>query len=779
LGSIKPMPAHEPLPLLPSLERKQDFLTLWHIPYPRNVFFTGREKILDDLPQALGQRKCVALSGLGGMGKTQTAIEFAYRNRALYAAVFWAKAESRDTLLADFVSIAVTLNLSSAHATEQEITVAEVKRWLETHHSWLLILDNADDLSLAKDFLPHDSQGQLLLTTRAHAFGGLAQCLSMEEMLPEEGALLLLRRAGLIANDSSLAAACQADRSVALQISQELGGLPLAIDQAGAFIEETPSTLSEYFSLYGSERGKLLADRGSLGDHPSVTVTFSLAFTKVAGTSTAAADLICLCAFLAPEAIPEEIFTDGAEVLGGDLGAAARSTLEFARTVKEAGRFSLLDRDAQCKTLEIHRLVQLVIKAGMSNSDQNNWSARAVRAVAKVFPSVEFKSWGSCQRLLPHALVCASLVGERDLEIEEAAGLLNEAARYLHERGLFDESEPLLRRALAIWETVLGPDHPHVATGLNNLALLYKGQGKYTESEPIHLRALSILEKAMGLNDPRVAASLNNLAELYRDLGKYAEAEPFHQRALAIREKTLSSEHPQVAISLNNLGLLYRDQGKYAEAELLLRRALPILEAALGSDHPRVAQCLSNLALAYDYQGKYAEAETLHGRALAIREKALDPHHPDMAHSLNNLAQSYRSQGKYTEAGPLHGRALAILEAAPGPDHPHVATSLNNLALLYRDQGRYAEAEPLLRRALGVQEKALGPDHPDIGLSLNNLALVYDGQGRNAEAAPIYRHALVILEKALGPDHPNAIIVRCNLDKNGLSGIPVNDHQKA
>ena len=379
LGSIKPMPAHEPLPLLPSLERKQDFLTLWHIPYPRNVFFTGREKILDDLPQALGQRKCVALSGLGGMGKTQTAIEFAYRNRALYAAVFWAKAESRDTLLADFVSIAVTLNLSSAHATEQEITVAEVKRWLETHHSWLLILDNADDLSLAKDFLPHDSQGQLLLTTRAHAFGGLAQCLSMEEMLPEEGALLLLRRAGLIANDSSLAAACQADRSVALQISQELGGLPLAIDQAGAFIEETPSTLSEYFSLYGSERGKLLADRGSLGDHPSVTVTFSLAFTKVAGTSTAAADLICLCAFLAPEAIPEEIFTDGAEVLGGDLGAAARSTLEFARTVKEAGRFSLLDRDAQCKTLEIHRLVQLVIKAGMSNSDQNNWAARRAR----------------------------------------------------------------------------------------------------------------------------------------------------------------------------------------------------------------------------------------------------------------------------------------------------------------------------------------------------------------------------------------------------------------
>jgi tetratricopeptide (TPR) repeat protein len=808
LGSLKPMPVREPPPPLPSLERKQDFQTLWHIPYPGNAFFTGREKILDDLRQALEKRKCVALSGLGGMGKTQTAIEFAYRHRALYTAVLWVNAEARDTLLADFASIAVALNLPSAHAKEQEVTVAEVKRWLETHPGWLLILDNADDLALAKDFFPQDSQGHLLLTTRAHALGGLAQRLTMEEMLPEEGALLLLRRAGLVANDASLAAAGHADRSVALQISQELGGLPLALDQAGAFIEETPSSLSEYFSLYRAERGKLLAERGSLGDHPPVAVTFSLAFAKVAGNSAAAADLLRLCAFLAPDAIPEEIFTDGAEELGDDLGAGDRSSLEFAKTLKEAGRFSLLERDAQSKTLEIHRLVQAVIRAGMSNTEQNEWAARTVCALAKVFPNADFENWGSCQKLLPHAQACASLLDEWDLEIQEAASLLNGAGHYLHERALFAESEPLLQRALeirqktldpdhpdvaqsfnslaalyysqgkyaeseplylralAIWEKVLGPDHPDVARGVNNLAVVYDDQGRNAESEPLHRRALAIRERALGPDHPETAGSLNNLAELYREQGKYAESEPLYLRALAIWEKALGPDHPDLARGVNNLALLYDDQGRKAEAEPLYGRALAIREKALGPDHPDLAHSLSSLAVLYYGQGKFAESEPLQLRALAIRERALGPDHPDLARGVNNLAELYREQGKYAESESLHLRALAISEKALGPDHPDVAGSVNNLAELYREQGKFAEAEPFHLRVLAIREKALVPDHPGLAQSLNNLALVYSGQGRNAEAEPLLQRALAILEKALGPDHPHALIVRANLDEN-------------
>jgi tetratricopeptide (TPR) repeat protein len=639
LGEFKPMPARESLTPLPSLERKQDFQTVWLVPYPRNPFFTGRENILDLLRQTLAKRKSAALSGFGGFGKTQTAIEYAYQYRAHYTGVFWAKAESRDQLLGDFVSIAGMLKLPSSEAKEQEVTVAEVKQFLETHAGWLLILDNADDLNLAREFLPHDPQGHVLLTTRAHALGGLAERLSIGEMQPEEGALLLLRRAGLVAKEGSLAAAKEAERSVALQISQEeLGGLPLALDQAGAFIEETPSSLTEYLSLYSTEKGKLLAERGSLGDHASVAVTFSLAFAKVEGNSAAAADLIRVCAYLAPDAIPEEVFTEGAAALGDHLGGAAGSSLEFAKVLKEAGRFSLVDRDAESKTLEIHRLAQVVIQAGMSEAEQRDWGARAVRAIEKTFPNVEYKNWGRCQRVLPHAQACASLVEKWDFAFPEAARLLNRAARYLGDRALFATTEPLYQRALAIWEKALGPEHPDVAMSLNNLAALYRNQGKYAEAEPLFQRAFAIWEKALGPEHPDVALSLNNLAVLYDNQGKYAEAEPLHQRALAIREKALGPEHPDVATSLNNLAVLYDNQGKYAEAEPLYQRALAIREKALGPEHPDVATDLNNLAWLYDSQGKYEEAEPRYQRALAIREKALGPEHPNVASSLNNLA---------------------------------------------------------------------------------------------------------------------------------------------
>jgi tetratricopeptide (TPR) repeat protein len=625
LGKVKSMP---------TLERKQDFQTVWQVPHPRNPFFTGREKILEDLVRTLGKRKSAALSGLGGVGKTQTAVEYAYTHRSQYTAVLWVKAESRGTLLADFASIAAALNLPSAAAKEQALAVAEVRRWLDTHSGWLLILDNADDLDLAKEFLPRDPQGDLLLTTRARALGGLAERLPVDEMEPEEGARLLLRRAGLADND----------RTLALQISSELGGLPLALDQAGAFIEETPCSLSEYFEIYLSEKEKLLGERGrSLGDHPSVTVTFSLAFDKTAADSAAAGDLVRLCAFLAPDAIPEEIFTKGAAELGENLGLAVANPLAFANVLKAATRFSLLDRDTENKTLDIHRLVQTVVQAGMSGTERLQWAERAVRAVERAFPQVEFANWGLCQRLLSHARACGKLIDSLGFEFREAARLLNQTAYYLRERALFVEAEPLYQFSLAILEKALGPDHPDFATGLNNLASLYDDQGKYGEAEPLYRRSLAIREQALGPDHPDVATSLNNLAEFFRNQEKYDEVEPLYRRSLAIWQKALGADHPQFATGLNNLALLYKTQGKRDEAALLYKRSLAIRERALGVNHPDVAVSLNNLAVLCENQSEYGEAEPLYQRSLAILEKALGPDHPTTIIARANLDRNRSS----------------------------------------------------------------------------------------------------------------------------------------
>ena len=218
---------------------------------------------------------------------------------------------------------------------------------------------------------------------------------------------------------------------LALELSKELGGLPLALDQAGAFIEETRRSLSEYAELYASEKAGLLAERGTLGDHPSVAVTFSLAFEKVAASSAAASDLIRVCAFLAPDAIPEEIFTAGGSELGENLGAAASNKFSFARITGDAGRFSLLDRDPATRTLGIHRLVQIVVKTGMNAQEQRDWAERVVRATSKSFPYVDFANWALCQKLIAHAQTCATLIREWDFGFAEAARLLNEAGIYL------------------------------------------------------------------------------------------------------------------------------------------------------------------------------------------------------------------------------------------------------------------------------------------------------------------------------------------------------------
>jgi tetratricopeptide (TPR) repeat protein len=767
LGTVKPMAAREVLPSMPTLARQQDFLQPWNVPIPPNPFFTGREEVLADGEKELHASGVAALTGMGGVGKTQIAAHFAHEHRDEYSAVLWASAASQETLASDFAAIASLLNLPEKDEKDQALAVAGVKCWLEANGDWLLILDNANDVATVQGFIPQSSKGHVLLTTQAQATGNI-QAIEVRDMLPEDGALLLLRRGKFVKPDAPLTAARDPDRDIAVQISSELGGLPLALDQAGAYIEETRCGLASYLDLYRQQRAELLTRRGrSSPSHPeSVAATFALSFDRVSTASLAAADLLRFCAFLHPDVVPEEIFTEGAAELGTNLSPTAADPLKLDAAFAEILKYSLLHRDADAKTLGIHRLVQEVIQDGLTKEEKGQWAERAVRAVNQAFPFVEFANWAQCERLLPQALICAELIDRWSLGSRECGRLLNQAGSYLRERARFAEGEPLCQRVLAMVQKALGPDHPDVATSLNNLAELYRARGKYAEAEPPCQRALAILEKALGPEHPLVAASLNNLAGLYHAQGKYAEADPLYLRALALREKVLGPHDPDMATSLNNLGALYRAEGRYAEAEPLYQRALAIDEKALGPNHPGVATDLNNLAGLYSDQGKYAQAEPLYRRALAIDEKALGPEHPAVATNLNNLAELYRHQGKYGQAERFSQLALAIRGKALGAEHPEVATILNNLALVYDSQGRYAEAEPLYRRALAILQKALGPEHPNVAAALNNLAALCHKQGKYAQAEPLYQRALVIDEKVLGPHHPGL-----GPDLNNLAGL--------
>jgi hypothetical protein len=292
---------------------------IWSVPYRRNPFFAAQEAILTQLRTALTVNKTAALtqratpqaiSGLGGIGKTQIALEYAYRYGQEYQAVLWAQADSREALVLAYSKLASPLDLPEKDVTDKSVVVEAVKQWLATHNHWLLILDNADEIALVDDFLPEVVPGHVSLTTRAQAHGTLAQGLAVQEMKPVKGALLLLRRAKVLAVDAALEQAPEADRTAALKLAKELGGLPLALDQAGAYIEETGCGIEGYIQRYQRQRTTHLKRRGKLvTDHPEpVATTWLLSFTKVEEVNRAAADLLRLCAFMHPDAIPEELF---------------------------------------------------------------------------------------------------------------------------------------------------------------------------------------------------------------------------------------------------------------------------------------------------------------------------------------------------------------------------------------------------------------------------------------------------------------------------------------
>ena len=746
-------------------------LAAWQVPFRRNPFFTGREAVLARLAALLGAGKAAAisqtqaLSGLGGIGKTQTAVEYAYRHRQNYQAVFWARAETRETLKADLVQAADLLALPEQQEQDQSRIVAAVKRWLNTHDRWLLILDNVEEMEIVEEILPAGAPGHLLLTTRTQSTGFIAQRLRLEEMTPAEGALFLLRRAGLLAPDAPLESSAEAQ--VAQDLARMLGGLPLALDQAGAYIEETGCLPADYLERSQRHQAALLQRRGHSREHPeSVSTTFALAFQNVQRASPAAADLLRLCAFLAADAIPEELITMGAAELGETLAPVAADSLALDEVYAVLRRYSQVRRQAESRTLTIHRLVQAVLKEDMEEAAERQWAERAVRVVSRAFPEETAERWGlehwpRCERLMPHVEVCAALIERYRFRFPAAAHLLQQAANYQDRRGQYAQAERLLEQAQALAEVHQDSDPLALADILYMLATSHWNQGRHAQAESYIRRALAIREQVLGTNHLKVADCYNQLGNILSEQEhRTPEAELMYLRALKTYEHTVGAGHFLYAHPLANLGILYQDQGRYAEAEPLFQQALTINEAHLGRQHPYVALEFHHLGQCYHFQGRYAEAEPLFQRALEIYEQVLGADHPWRAYPLNGLATLYLDQGRYPEAEPLLRQALAIREQKVGPDHHLVADTTHSLAMCCLKQERYEEAESLFRRALAIRERVFGQNPWPTALSLDGLAQLAEQRRQYAEALSLYRRALTICEKTPGPEHPDTVAIR-------------------
>jgi tetratricopeptide (TPR) repeat protein len=647
---------------------------VWNVPHQQNPHFVGRDALLDQIHQALASNQAAALTaihGLGGVGKTTLATEYAYWRASDYDIVWWVRAEETATLAADFSALAAQLNLPEKDARETPVIVEAVRRELNGRTRWLLVFDNARGAEDLRDYLPRGRTGHALITSRNANWGAMARKLEVTTLAPADAVKFLLERAR------------QSDETAAGKLAEALGYLPLALEQAAAYIEAAEETLAGYLDLFRARRQELWPNEKPPAGYPdTVATTWLISFAEAEQQSAAAADLLRLCAFLAPDDIPLQTLRDGAEHLPESLAAATADKLALNKAIAALRRYSLIEKKDD--NLSVHRLVQMVTRDRLAQDEQMKWAEAAVKVVNDAFPgeSDDVRTWPVCRKLLPHALAAVEQGEALNVAAEATGRLINETGMYFLGRAQYDEAKHSFERSLCIVEAIFGSEHPEVAIRVNNLGLVLQALGKLDEARQCFERALQIDETAFGSEHPEVAVDANNLGEALRNLGKLDEARQCFERALRIDEAAFGSDHPNVAIRVNNLGGALQDLGKLDEARQCYERALELFELHLGKDHPNVATPVNNLGGALQALGKLDEARQCYERSLRIDAAAFGSDHPNVARDANNLGKALQDLGKLDEARQCFERALRICTAFMGDDHPITVTVRNNLKSL-------------------------------------------------------------------------------------------------
>ena len=781
--------------------------------YQSNPYFVGREAELLQIHEelhnnpttVLTQGRVRAIAALGGVGKTTLAREYIEQFWRCYSQIFWVDCRKGvETELARICDI-----LLSEYRMEKDVP-AKAKiayQQLLGREDRLLVYDNAEDEVSLQTWIPKSGHCRTLITSRFSAWSAGIKTIQLYVLDAEPAWALLAGRAGrrtlelLNVNEQ---ASCK-------KLAEMLGYLPLALEQAAAYVEQQGAgfLFADYIRLYESSAAELLS-AGVMGstEYPdAVMVTWK---TTVAKLSTVAQAILRLCSFMAPTPIPLSVLVNSTDEIlaeGNSPSSTEGSGEVLVRSnVQQLRAYSMVGGDGQ--VVQLHPLVQTVERLQVKEKEQEVQVIGRVLGMlanASDLDSQDLRSWPMLESIKVHIITTIGLAEIRSTSSRICCKLLRKIGILDYAKARYAEAEPLMRRELAICEQLYGPNdtkvavclsnltsvlyetnrlseaeplmrrvvsifclscgvyHPNVATAINNLAQLLQVTNRLIEAEPLMRSALAIYEQINGPEHPDVATSLNNLALLLKTMNRLSEADPLMRRALAIDEQSHAPVHPNTARELNNLAQLLQVTDRLTEAEPLMWRALEIDEQSYGSEHPTVARDLGNLGALLFATNRLQEAESLMRRSLAITEKFFDGEHPAIALGLGNLASLLQATNRLQEAEPLMRRALAINELSCGTEHPNVAISLNNLAQLLQDTNRLPEAERLIRRALAIDEQSYGPEHPKVAGDLNNLALLFKDTNRLAEAEPLMRRALAIDEQSYGPEHPQVAIVLNNL----------------
>jgi len=639
--------------------------------------FTGREDELAALDKALGSEDRVlitqAVTGLGGVGKSQLAARYAHTRSGAYDLVAWIAAEEGGT--GDLARLAARLGLKVEGLSPDERAQLALEWFAETDRRWLLVLDNIESAEQLQGLRPAGEQGRVLVTSRDRTLRQFGPVLAVDVFDEDTATRYLTNRADR-----------PEDQAGARELARALGCLPLALSHAAAYCVEGTS-FAEYIALLdGLPAAELFDTHPELSYARTVASTWKPSITAASALAPLAGAALEMAAFLAPDGIPKALFT----VLVGDDTIAERKRLADALNALARYCLALVDDD----TIGVHRLLQKTVRDTLAVRGDQRPGVHALRAVDEAFPGdVQLPAtWPACERLLAHALALANALTDPGDHSSAMLRLLNRACRYLLMIGTFARAIDATAQVLAHATRLLGDEHPHTLTARSNVAFAYWQAGRTADAIALEERVAADRERLFGDEHPDTLTARANLGVSYWQAERTAEAIVLQERVLADHERLLGDEHPDTLKARANLANSYYQAGRTADAIVLQEQVLVDSERLLGDEHPETLTSRANIATSYYQAGRTAEAIALQERVLAERERLLGDEHPSTLTIRNNLAASYADAGRVHDAIAIYEPLLDTIERVLGANHPNTLTLRGNLAHAYRTAGRPDDA---------------------------------------------------------------------------------------